>query len=110
MRYFYSLALLIVLSSCERLFQDIQDPQEVQNWPYTVSPFGCDTCRYPVVMVHGFLASGDTYAPFVQLFHSNGYKPNYLYAFDWNSLNQGANNSAALDAFIDTVRARTGQL
>jgi pimeloyl-ACP methyl ester carboxylesterase len=109
MRYFYSLALLIVLSSCERLFQDIQDPQEVQNWPYTVSPFGCDTCRYPVVMVHGFLASGDTYAPFVQLFHSNGYKPNYLYAFDWNSLNQGANNSAALDAFIDTVRARTGQ-
>lgn len=73
-----------------------------------VSPFACDTCQYPLVMVHGFLASGDTYAPFLQLFRTNGYKTSYFHAFDWNSLNQGANNSAALDAFIDTVLAKTG--
>lgn len=68
----------------------------------------CDTCRYPVVMVHGFLASGDTWAPFQQLFTSNGYHPDLIFAFDWNSLNQGANHVALLDAFIDRVLAKTG--
>lgn len=68
----------------------------------------CDTCRYPVVMVHGFLASGDTWAPFQQLFTSNGYHPDLIFAFDWNSLNQGANHVALLDAFIDGVLAKTG--
>lgn len=73
-----------------------------------VSPFACDTCQYPLVMVHGFLASGDTYAPFLQLFRTNGYKTSFFHAFDWNSLNQGANHAAALNAFIDTVLAKTG--
>jgi pimeloyl-ACP methyl ester carboxylesterase len=68
----------------------------------------CDTCFYPVVMVHGFLASGDTWTKFHQRFTSNGYKPGQLYAFDWNSLNQGANHVAVLDAFIDNVLTKTG--
>lgn len=74
--------------------------------PFTVL---CDTCKYPVVMVHGFLASGDTWARFHQLFTSNGYKPNQLYAFDWNSLNQGGGNTLQLlDAYINKVLATTG--
>lgn len=76
--------------------------------PLSPASVGCDTCRYPVVMVHGFLASGDTWTSFQQLFTSNGYKPNLVYAFDWNTLAQGANNAGALDAFIDRVLAKTG--
>ncbi|MBN8678411.1 MAG: hypothetical protein J0M29_09310 [Chitinophagales bacterium] len=73
------------------------------------SPVECDTCIYPVVMVHGFLASGDTWTKFHQLFTSNGYKWRSLYAFDWNSLNQfGGNTPQLLDQFIDKVLAETG--
>ncbi len=69
----------------------------------------CDTCNYPIVMVHGFLASGDTWTKFHQLFTSNGYKWRMLYAFDWNSLNQaGTGNTQLLDQFIDKVLAETG--
>ncbi len=72
------------------------------------TPVECDTCIYPIVMVHGFLASGDTWTKFHQLFTSNGYKWRSLYAFDWNSLNQAGNNTASLDQFIDKVLAETG--
>jgi hypothetical protein len=68
----------------------------------------CDTCDYPVVMVHGFLASGDTWAPFQQLFTSNGYHGSRVWAFDWNSLAQGANTAVLLDAYIDKVLQKTG--
>lgn len=84
--------------------------QPIDDTPLTTAPgVQCDTCKYPVVMVHGFLASGDTWAKFHQLFTSNGYKPDQLYAFDWNSLNQfgAAGTVQQLDAFIDKVRAKT---
>lgn len=70
----------------------------------------CDTCLYPIVMVHGFLASGDTWTKFHQLFTSNGYKWRNLYAFDWNSLDQmgGSNTTQLLDQFIDKVLLETG--
>lgn len=71
------------------------------------NPVECDTCRYPIVMVHGFLASGDTWAKLHQHFTSNGYKWRNLYAFDWNSLGN-ANTTPLLDAFIDQVLAETG--
>jgi len=63
----------------------------------------------PVVMIHGALASGDTYAKPAMLFGSNGYDSKLLYVFDWNSL--GGGNAAAipvLDAFIDNIIATTG--
>ncbi len=69
----------------------------------------CDTL-HPVIFCHGFLASGDTWANQVMRFNANGYCDNLLYAFDWNTLAQGADNNALLDAFIDTVLARTGAL
>ena len=62
---------------------------------------------HPVVFIHGFLASGDTWANQMMRFTSNGYCDNLLYAYDWNSVN-GTTDQAALDAFIDTVLARTG--
>lgn len=62
---------------------------------------------HPVIFIHGFLASGDTWANQVMRFTSNGYCDNLLYAFDWNSVG-GSSDPALLDAFIDTVLAHTG--
>lgn len=65
------------------------------------------TKLHPIVFIHGFLASGDTWANQVMRFTSNGYCENLLYAYDWNSVG-GGTDQAALNAFIDTVLARTG--
>jgi hypothetical protein len=67
-----------------------------------------DTTFRPVVMVHGFLASGDTYASFAQRFTSNGYDWRRMFVFDWNSLNQFGDNNTALDKFIDNILKKTG--
>lgn len=67
-----------------------------------------DTSFRPIVMVHGFLASGDTYASFAQRFTSNGYKWNKIHTFDWNSLAPSANDVPNLDKFIDNVLQKTG--
>lgn len=62
---------------------------------------------HPIIFLHGFLASGDTWANQVMRFESNGYCRNHLYAYDWNTLG-GGNDNSALETFIDTVLARTG--
>lgn len=68
----------------------------------------CDDTLRPVIFVHGFLASGDTYELQLQRFSSNGYCDENLFAFDWNSLNFGGDATAELDAFIDNVLEETG--
>ncbi|MFM8490073.1 MAG: alpha/beta fold hydrolase, partial [Bacteroidota bacterium] len=105
MRLIYIFIALLLLS-CTSLpgTADLVEEREVP-----ATPVGCDTCFYPVVMVHGFLASGDTWTKFQQLFHTNGYKSKFIYAFDWNSLNQlGGNTPQLLDQFIDQVLQETG--
>ena len=69
-----------------------------------------DTTFRPIVMVHGFLASGDTYASFAQRFTSNGYRWSRIYTFDWNSLVQGqsAADITNLDKLIDNILQKTG--
>jgi len=64
----------------------------------------------PVIMIHGALASGDTYARPTMLLTSNNYPETLLFAFDWNSLG-GANAEAqtSLDAFIDIILTQTGK-
>ncbi len=68
----------------------------------------CQPNHRPVVMVHGFLAAGDTWRSFYHYFRTAGYCPEHLYAHDWNALNQGADHVRALDEAIDTLLARTG--
>jgi hypothetical protein len=106
-QFLYLLAICLFSFACR---QENQLTNIIEQQPEILTPINvtCDSCRYPVIMVHGFLASGDTYAPFVQRFHSNGYKHNLLYAYDWNSLAQGANQNTALDAFVNKVLAKTG--
>ena len=67
----------------------------------------CNDSLRPIVMAHGFMASGDTYAKHFQRFTSNDYCPERLFVFDWNTLGT-TDNIILLDAFIDTVLQLTG--
>lgn len=87
------LILLLLSISCKK--DSKESPQE-------------DNRKYPIVMVHGFLASGDTYEKQMLRFASNGYDMDLLYTFNWNSLNVGSSNISDLDKFIDEVIAKTG--
>jgi hypothetical protein len=98
MRFLYApiialLFLLVGITSC----RDYGDP---------IPTYG-ETDQTPLVMAHGLLASGDTYASFLQLFSSNGLPDDRIFAFDWNTLG-GGDATGLLDAFIEDVLARTG--
>lgn len=67
----------------------------------------CKTASLPVVFVHGFLASGDTWSAQLQRFSSNGYCDNRLFVFDWNTLGGKAKNDSLLDVFINAVLQKT---
>ncbi|MCS6917552.1 MAG: alpha/beta fold hydrolase [Chitinophagales bacterium] len=67
-------------------------------------PPPCESEHEPIIFLHGFLASGDTWAPQVMRFTSNNYCENLLYVYDWNTLNFGSDVNA-LDRFIDSIRA-----
>jgi len=68
----------------------------------------CDETRRPIIFVHGFLGSGDTYAGQIQRFSSNEYCTDRLLAFDWNSLGDRDAVIGQLDAFIDEALRNTG--
>lgn len=69
----------------------------------------CDTSLRPVVFVHGFLASGDTWANAVHQFQQAGYCSDRLFAFDWNSVGgNGKRTDSLLHQFITQVLSATG--
>ena len=68
----------------------------------------CDDSRPPVVMAHGLLAAGDTWAAHVARFAANGHCPDRYHAFDWDTLAMDLDNAALLDVFVDAVRAEHG--
>ena len=77
-------------------------------WPLLAQgQSNCDDSYPPVVFVHGFLASGDTWTTQIQRFSSNGHCQDRYFAFDWNSL-AAAGADQLLDQFIDSVRLVTG--
>lgn len=88
------------MASCSR-------DDDAEGSPNQPTP-SCDEQALPIVFVHGFLASGDTYANTFMRFSSNGTCPNRMFAFDWNSIAQQTDQTAALDAFIDEVLSSTG--
>lgn len=67
----------------------------------------CQASYLPVVMCHGMLASGDTWANQVKRFVRNGYCADRLFVHDRNTIG-GSGFEASLDAFIDAVLAQTG--
>ncbi|HPQ68575.1 MAG TPA: hypothetical protein PKW95_05570 [bacterium] len=67
---------------------------------------GCDATRPPIVFAHGFLEEGDAFAAQSMRFAANGYCPERIHAFDWNTLVYHADaQTRQLDAFIDEVLA-----
>ncbi len=84
------LALLLLLFSCKK----DEDPAPDYR---------------PVVALHGFLASGDTWASHFKAFAARGYAQDRLFAFDYNTLASDEEQVLSdLDAFIDEVLAQTG--
>lgn len=69
----------------------------------------CDSMKRPIVFIHGFLASGDTYAGQIQRFINAGYCADQLFVFDWNSVSgNGKKTDSLLSAFINNVLSHTG--
>lgn len=69
---------------------------------------GCDTSLRPIVFVHGYLASSDTWAEHAQRFAANGYCPDRLVALDWDSVGGETDPSGLLLGVVDEVLQRTG--
>jgi pimeloyl-ACP methyl ester carboxylesterase len=95
---FLSSVIAVFISACSPDDEIINIVDETET---------CDTTYLPIIMCHGFLASGDTYAKQAQRFLQNNYCGVSVYVFDWNSLG-GGSNVEALDAFIEGVLVRTG--
>jgi len=95
---FYAL-FISVLFSCTK-----ENTGNISSIPEPL-PSGKD----PIIFVHGFLASGDTYEKQVKRFTSNGYSQADLYTFDWNSLGDRNVVNSNLNKLVDTVLARTGK-
>lgn len=104
-RAFHSLALTtaLVALGCDDAAQPAMPADAAQ--PDMTTAAACDASRPPLVMAHGLLASGDTWSAHVRRFIANGECADRFYAFDWNTLDRGADHAAALDALIDRVRA-----
>ena len=72
----------------------------------------CTSTRRPVVAAHGFIASGDTWAPHARRFMANGYCRDDVRAFDWNSVSAFTGTSdvqvTELAEFIAHVLEETG--
>src|SRR5262245_46092292 len=59
----------------------------------------CNSSLMPIVFMHGFLASGDSYAKHTMLFTSNGYCGNRLFVYDWNTVQLNGGDVNDLDKF-----------
>lgn len=66
----------------------------------------CPEEQLPIITVHGALASGDTYAPFSMRMYSQGYCPERIFAFDWNTLSSES-SVLKLDSFIREIKMIT---
>jgi len=68
----------------------------------------CLLSRPPLVLAHGFLASGDTWSRHVRRLTALGSCPDQVRTFDWNSLNQGGDHVSELEALIDQLLMESG--
>lgn len=89
---------ILVMQACVP-FNPIDLPGSSQMPP-------CDQ-QVPIVFAHGNQASGDTYTLQYQRFEANGYCPDRLFAFDWNTIGVEA-SAQKLAQFILEVLRETG--
>lgn len=69
----------------------------------------CDDKKLPIIFVHGFLASGDSWATQIQRFIKSGYCEERLFVFDWNTIGEEKSDSL-LEIFIRKVLIKTKTL
>ena len=63
--------------------------------------------HYPLVMIHGFLASGDTYEQQALRFAANGFDMDRIFTFDWNTVGRQGNLTTLIE-MVDAVLEKTG--
>lgn len=61
----------------------------------------------PLVLIHGFLASGDTYEKQVLRFAANGFSPERIFIFDWNTVGRQGSMTALVE-LVDKALEKTG--
>lgn len=66
----------------------------------------CDDKKLPIIFVHGFLASGDSWATQIQRFIKSGYCEDRLFVFDWNTIGEEKSDSL-LEVFIRKILITT---
>jgi pimeloyl-ACP methyl ester carboxylesterase len=74
--------------------------------------YDCKSSKRPIVFVHGFVGGGDNFSLMIQRFLQNGYCPDDLFVFDWNTLTQNFSVSRAVESlanFIDNVLKGKGK-
>lgn len=70
-------------------------------------PQACENTQLPLVMVHGSLASGDTYVNQLMRFSANGFCEDRMFVFDWNTLGNDGKDTTRLRIFVDSVLTLT---
>ena len=68
----------------------------------------CNPEHRPLLFVHGFLASGDSFSHQAIRFQADGYCPDRIWVFDWNTINRNPAALDSLDHYIDFILAETG--
>lgn len=74
----------------------------------TLQANDCDAELRPLLFVHGFLASGDSFSHQAIRFQADGYCPDRIWVFDWNTINRSTPPLDSLDRYIDFILAETG--
>ncbi len=117
---FLFLIVLSAFSACQPIVEQENASQSINSGRKTTPSASLDPSNanpppqgptsevLPIVMIHGFLASGDTYASFALRFTSNDYLWKHINVFDWNTLAQSANDVVNLDKLVDAVLQKTG--
>jgi len=60
----------------------------------------------PLILIHGFLASGDTYEKQALRFAANGFSLDRIFTFDWNTVGRQG-SMTALVSFVENVLQQT---
>jgi pimeloyl-ACP methyl ester carboxylesterase len=73
-----------------------------------VKAAACDDTAVPVVYAHGFMEVGDAFANQSMRFAANGYCPDRVHAFDWNTIGNFDQELARFEGYVDRVQEETG--
>jgi hypothetical protein len=74
-----------------------------------ITLMNAQTTHTPVIMVHGMLASGDTWTNFHRYFLEQGYTQEELWVLDWNTASFNSPKAVGqLDSLIGVVKKETG--